>query len=77
MNLHAYYLVKKYFQIIYQTKDKNYVIDGTNVSALEVQKYLEKMGYRDIVDIANRVSLMMKRDSFSILSEYGYFFLNP
>ena len=77
MNLHAYYLVKKYFQIIYQTKDKNYVIDGTNVSALEVQKYLEKMGYRDIVDIANRVSLMMKRDSFSILPEYGYFFLNP
>ena len=65
------------FQIISQTKDKNYVIDGTNVSALEVQKYLEKMGYRDIVDIANRVSLMMKRDSFSILSEYGYFFLNP
>lgn len=73
MNLHAYYLVKKYFQIISQTKDKNYVIDGTNVSALEVQKYLEKMGYRDIVDIANRVSLMMKRDSFSIQSEYGYF----
>ena len=53
--------------------DKNYVIDGTSVSALEVQKYLEKMGYRDIVDIANRVSLMMKRDSFSIQSEYGYF----
>lgn len=73
MNLHAYYLVKKYFQIISRTKDKNYVIDGTNVSALEVQKYLEKMGYRDIVDIANRVSLMMKRDSFTIQSEYGYF----
>lgn len=73
MNPHAYCLVKKYFQIISRTKDKSYVIDGTNVSALEVQKYLEKMGYRDIVDITNRVSLMMKRDSFSIQSEYGYF----
>lgn len=73
MNPHAYCLVKKYFQIISRTKDKNYVIDGTNVSALEVQKYLEKMGYRDIVDITNRVSLMMKRDDFSIQSEYGYF----
>ena len=73
MNPHAYRLVKKYFQIISQTKDKNYVIDGTNVSALEIQKYLEKMEYRDIVDITNRVSLMMKRDSFSIQSEYGYF----
>lgn len=73
MNPHAYRLVKKYFQIISRTKDKNYVIDGTNVSALEIQKYLEKMEYRDIVDITNRVSLMMKRDSFSIQSEYGYF----
>lgn len=73
MNPKAYRLVKKYFQTIFRTKDKNYVIDGTNVSASEVQKCLEKLGYRDIVDITNKVSAMMKRDSFTIRSEYGYF----
>ena len=43
------------------------------MSASEVQKCLEKLGYRDIVDITNKVSAMMKRDSFTIQSEYGYF----
>ena len=73
INPKAYWLVKKYFQTIFRTKDKNYVIDGTSVSASEVQKCLEKLGYRDIVDITNKVSAMMKRDSFTIQSEYGYF----
>ena len=73
MNPKAYWLVKKYFQTIFRTKDKNYVIDGTNVSASEVQKCLENLGYRDIVDITNKVSAMMKRESFTIQSEYGYF----
>ena len=73
MNPKAYWLVKKYFQTIFRTKDKKYVIDGTNVSASEVQKCLENLGYRDIVDITNKVSAMMKRESFTIQSEYGYF----
>lgn len=73
MHPEAYRLVKKYFLTISRTKDKNYVIDGDVVSAFEVQKCLVRLGYRDIVDVTNKVSAMMKKDNFSIQSPYGYF----
>ena len=73
MNPKAYHLVKKYFHTISRTKNKNYVIDGDVVSAFEVQKCLARLGYRDIVDVTNKVSAMMKKDNFSIQSPYGYF----
>ena len=73
MNPKAYRLVKKYFHTISRTKNKKYTINGNDVSSTEVINSLEQMGYRDLVDITNKVSVMMNKDDFSIQFHYGYF----
>lgn len=68
MNPKAYHLVKKYFHTISRTKNKNYTINGNDVSSTEVINSLEQLRYRDLVDITNKVSVMMNKDDFSIQS---------
>lgn len=73
MKPEAYYLVKKYFITISHTKKENYVIDGMSIPDSDVQECLQKLSYRDIVNIAGKVGAMMNRKDFNIRAEYGYF----